>query len=475
MKKMLLAALVMLLFINAKAAINVQFGYLNAAGETLAISLKNDMVISEMKTFKDLKAFTISSALTTGHFLRIKINGETFADYKTSGEIKKYEAKNTIIEKEINIEHWDSSSGTEVQVSEDLVKFKILPIKESKVITETNSDGTDGCAGCLIAGKYQEIYAALGLEQTPFGLYQKGSKTIHLFFDQDGNSIGSTVPQGIANAKYVIHIIYAFSSADTKPIRYSIKQKSGSFNGSLNFENENIRKGGLNFQGGKTYDAAAEKTFLLGTATDDLSFDIIATKDDGTTVKKATLESYTIKMSPVYHGSFDVGLLKTDLINPTFSNIASPSGSGMVVKQTDASSKGVVTIMASYYASPVIILRHLLMGKKSDVPFYKLGSRNYLDDHKFYERIYPTLGVGISNKTFENFFYGFNFELARGLNLFAGWHYGKVNTFEMPGFQAGVTAVSPEQFEYYKNTTWKNQGAIGVKIDAMIFKNLFGL
>ena len=163
---------------------------------------------------------------------------------------------------------------------------------------------------------------------------------------------------------------------------------------------------------------------------------------------------------------------KTTLSNPTFNLVDYPDADYKVVKLTDQSPKGVVTIMATFYVSPIILLESL--GKNKNIPFYKLTGRSFLDDHKFYERIYPTIGVGLRDKSFENIFYGFNWEIARGLSIFYGWHYGKVNTFEMPGFKPGETHVTAEQFEYYKNTKWKTDTTFGIKVDMLIIKNLFG-
>jgi hypothetical protein len=239
------------------------------------------------------------------------------------------------------------------------------------------------------------------------------------------------------------------------------------------FNNTDIRKNGLGtLQSGENYDGITERKFILGTATDDLTFDIlVATKD--TKITKTVLDNYTIKMSPTYHGSFDIGLIKTNLSNPTYNLVQLPNSTSKVVKLTDDSPKGVVTVMASFYVSPIILLESVL-GKKN-IPYYKLTGRNFLDDHKFYERFYPTVGVGLSDKSFENIFYGINWELARGLSIFGGWHYGKVNTFEMPNHIAGATPVTNDQFEFYKNTKWKTSTSFGIKLDILIVKNLFGL
>lgn len=318
------------------------------------------------------------------------------------------------------------------------------------------------------------------LEETPFGLVSRAGnkKEIHLFFDQFGNSLLSTIPQGIANAQYMVHILYLAPVNHPDQTIYSVKQKSGTFNSGLSINNPGVLNtiaGNTNFQSSNdTKMEIYEKKFLLGTATDDLSFDITATVTDETTKKtaKSVLENYTIKMSPVYHVSMDVGFVQTNLQNPIFTLSQSPTDTFNIVKVDDKSPKGVVTVMATFYTSPIVLLRSLFSKK---VPFYKLTGRNFLDDHKFYERFYPAIGVGINtgDKSFNNIFYGMNWEVARGLSVFAGWHYGKVRTFEMPGYEEGITPVTQKEFDYYSRTSWKTSTAFGIKADILVVTNLF--
>lgn len=115
-----------------------------------------------------------------------------------------------------------------------------------------------------------------------------------------------------------------------------------------------------------------------------------------------------------------------------------------------------------------------VVGKIKSSPFYRLTGRNFLDDHKIYERFYPTVGVGVSNRILENFFYGINWEIARGLSLFGGWHYGKVRTFEKPGYIPGQTPVTPDEFEFYQKNKWKTETVVGAKLDILIIRNLVG-
>ncbi len=469
MKQPLLILLsVILLGLHSHAqSIHVKFINISTEGNT-EVDISNSSDIAIDSKIKELKSITFNCKdLPAGHKLKITVAGET-KEYSTPGVEKKLDFTNDVLSKEVTIRHFDNNAA---EVVGDQIKFRFISeVNQTgrSVSTNTGQNILQKSIADFLATNYSN------LESTPFGFINPSEKErrIHIFFDNLGNSLLSTIPSGISNAQYVVHIIYPFSLSDPDRVSYSVKQKSGSFSSALLFNNNNIRNeipGSL--QAGEKIDGITERTFLLGTATDDLTFDIIeATKD--TKVTKTVLETYTIKMSPVYHGSFDVGLIKTNLSNPNFSLVQLPGSTNQVVKQTDESPKGVVTVMASFYVSPVVLLQSLL-GKKK-IPFYKLTGRSFLDDHKFYERIYPTIGVGVSDKAFENLFYGVNWELARGLSIFGGWHYGKVRTFGMPNFKAGVTPVTNTEFDFYQNTKWEKSTAIGIKLDILIVKNLFG-
>jgi len=108
------------------------------------------------------------------------------------------------------------------------------------------------------------------------------------------------------------------------------------------------------------------------------------------------------------------------------------------------------------------------------MPDYKTWGRSYYDDHKFYERLYPTVGVGISDSLFVNFFAGFSFEFARGVALTGGYHFGKVNLYNHDsGFQFNNTLVTKEQFELNNDVAWRGNFAFGLTIDAIILTSLF--
>jgi len=303
-----------------------------------------------------------------------------------------------------------------------------------------------------------------------------GDKYVHIFLDMDGNCINATIPQGVSNLQYVIHILYLEAKDNSQIINYSINQTEGEFDGALVFNNS-----GFELMSGRedTVLVWSNREFLLSTSTRDIKFDVIRTivDDKSQPFKSArtVLASYTIKISKVYHGTIDAGFLSTSLANPNYELVNSPTNNDeKVVKKSEDSRRGIVTAMATFYFSPIIFIEKFLFGQ--DIAGYKLYGRNFLDDHKIYERIYPSIGISLNETVFENFFFGLNWEIARGGSLFVGFHYGKINTFNTEGdFKFGETVVNDGGFELRKGTRWLTKLAVGANIDVTIVKSLLGL
>ena len=322
-------------------------------------------------------------------------------------------------------------------------------------------------------------------ETTPFGLIVKSGNTIylgkpyvHIFLDQYGNSIYGTIPQGIADRQYVVHVIYQ-TGIESDLVVFDIKKTKGSFNPSLNYLNSDIR------DDKKTSATSTKilkytwvhKEFLLGTSTSDIEFDLrkttIANGDKPYDYKNDKISTYTINMTPTYHGSFNVGFVNSRLENPTYQLVENPLNSNeKVVKRTNTGNRGITTLMATIYTSPIVLIEKLF-GK--DIPWNKAYGRNFLDDHKFYERIYPVLGVGFTDKSLENVFFGINWEVTRGAGVFLGWHWGKVNTYKTSsGFEFEKTPTSQAEFELNTNHQWATSSlSVGVNVDPFLILRLF--
>jgi hypothetical protein len=219
----------------------------------------------------------------------------------------------------------------------------------------------------------------------------------------------------------------------------------------------------------------SSNTKIVRLSSDDIKFEInnIVGNEGDENVKPTIRGEYTIKMLTCYHVELSAGLLNTRLANPKFSLLASPTNvNEKVVKVDEDMSRGVATLMASFYTSPIVLLKNLFGNKQ---PFHKMSGRNFLADHKLLERIYPTIGVGISEKALENLFLGFNWEFARGGSVYLGYHYGKVRTFSADqNFVFGVTPVSESEFQVRQQVKWQRELAFGVNIDFKVMKYFFG-
>jgi hypothetical protein len=179
----------------------------------------------------------------------------------------------------------------------------------------------------------------------------------------------------------------------------------------------------------------AEYILVIKTADTDIDFDLYR-YENGQQSRKV---SYNITMT----ANISVGLLATWLQNPTYSMANDPNNNTLkVVKASDQHNRGFGTIFATLYTSPITLIKYYIDRKKikkkgvtgvhDPVAIFQLHSKDYLYMRPVWERIYPTIGVGISDKVFQNLFFGLNWEFARGGSFFAGGHYGRVNVFNAP-------------------------------------------
>ena len=332
-------------------------------------------------------------------------------------------------------------------------------------------------------GNYLVSDYGITLDNQINGGYEFGGPDFsHIFIDEFGNTIKTTIPQGLADQMYVVHIIYTVNKDETANKIYAIKQTKGRFNPALRAEN--TREDGANvLQSAEDIDIY-EKTYSLSKSTDDIEFDLMVTAEDGT---KTKIESFKISMTPDYHWSVHAGLLNTWLSNPSYQLLENPVNSATkVLKRSGAGYRGVVIVSATLYTSPFTLIRYAIqkqklkkrssLDMKNPVPKSQKWQKSYLYERSLLDRFYPTIGVGLKDKTFENLFGGFNIEFARGGYLFLGVHYGKVNFFEKPeNFEFGKTIITQAEFDLRKDEKWKINFAAGINVDFVILTNLFKL
>lgn len=342
-----------------------------------------------------------------------------------------------------------------------------IPDSDEPVLSVTASE--------WISREYPElIQTRFGLQLLKSSKSFSGSEYTHIFFDQYGNSIISTIPQGIADRQYVIHVVYLAPAENTTAISYLINQTAGEYLDALVFRGDS-EIGEFRLTSRVNY-VWTETVTCLSTSTSDIQVEIVRTSyepcQDDLEENNVIVANRSIRMSPVYIGSFEVGLLNSTLADPVYSLIPLQSDSVGVLHISDDGNRGMVTVMATLYSSPVIWIQKLC---GAEIPAYKLYGRNFLDDHEWYQRFFPAVGLEIGSSAVENLFLGLNYEFARGGNLFGGIHYGRVSTMDLPeGFIAGQTPISVNEFNLLLKEEWCIGAAFGLTLDIGILTNMIG-
>ena len=311
-----------------------------------------------------------------------------------------------------------------------------------------------------------------------------GTKYIHLFFDQNGNSLLHSIPIGIGRANYVVHVIYLIPENNPLNVDYKVNQSTADIEeGVVIRSDESLQNTSLQLQAldpdKKPIKLEWRHTETALTASNfDIKFDIVRS---GFQINEGNLEindpvvvtSKVIKVKKVYHGSIDVGVLKTNLENPTFTLTASDiDPTQMVVKKTNTGSRVLASAMYTFYLSPIVILEKIFTPSK--VQNYKIEGRSFVDDHKIYERIYPTVGIGLSDRLLDNVFIGGKWEFVRGGSLFMGYHWGKVNVLNVDGsFEFEKTHITQAAFNLKTDTKFKGDFCVGLNLDIRIITNLY--
>ncbi|MDD2987137.1 hypothetical protein [Flavobacterium sp.] len=310
-----------------------------------------------------------------------------------------------------------------------------------------------------------------------------GENYIHLFFDQNGNSIISSIPIGISRANYVVHIVYLAPENNLSLIDYSINQSLADINEGVIIRGEGSLGNNLNLQSGSgttTTKLVWKHTELLLTgSSNDIKFDIVRNiyqlNNGQLSISNTnTVASRIIKIKKTYHGSLDVGIISTNLENPTFSLVNSPLDPNVkVVSRTNGGNRVLASAMYTFYVSPVILIQRYILGDKK-IKNYQLEGRNFVEDHEIYQRIYPTFGIGLSDRLLDNLFGGFKWEFVRGGSVFVGYNWSKVNVLNVDAdFEYGNSTITQESFDLKKDNRFRRDFCFGLNLDTRIIFNLF--
>lgn len=475
-----------------------------------------------MKNFTLLILFTLITFTGHSQTYKIRIGGaagqevdiENLSDSKFKEAIKTFEIKKDPGDAKKNVKKFKISSSNESEefltdgnyhtvtftsdvrngslyISDDKgvsigTPFKLLGSGAGTLVTDKDGatfemprdkTATNYIVNTLFKGeiKYHE---GIGLKiKTSKNTGFIGNDYVHVFFDQNGNSLIRSIPIGIGRANYVAHVVYLTPSDNPLNIEYHINQVSADVDEGVNIRGD----GGLN--NNPITLAGIDKTtvklewkhyeILLEPSSYDVVFDIKRSEGFLENSDPKIVATRVIKMKKVYHGSIDIGVLKTDLENPDFALVTNPADPAQsVVKKTNAGSRILASAMYTFYFSPIVAIEKLFQSKK--VSNYRLEGRTFVDDHKWYERIYPTVGVGLNDRLLDNVFVGGKWEFIRGGSVFAGYNWGKVNTLNVDeNFEYESTAITQAEFDLKTNTKWDGAFCFGFNLDLRIITNLF--
>lgn len=468
---------------------------------SFVLKSSNDGQESPLKT--NISEIISSSENLSAVFVTLKNPVENGPDYKVSveGIQDTFDITSTVSTVKLEIDGFDFNGikititdGNEFTVTSMLNSLISESNIESDETTGENDEGDDGGEGDedgdlpfktpeeIVSELFPDLISkqrvGLMLPNSNANTMYGGKDYVHIFLDGYGNPILRAIPQGSPEKTYVVHIVTSIPETSYTTIRYNVKQTQGGIDDVLVFRNSG-KIDNVNIESGQSY-KYYHYELALTESNKNIVFEVYRGITDGKALTNTKLSTQTIPIK-IYHGSFDIGLVSSDLENPTFAFIASTDDAGMgKVKRSDQGKRGIVTTMATFYTSPIVLLEKYIFkpkdknGNEIEIPDYKLTGRNFVSDHKIYERVYPTIGLGISEVALENIVFGFNWEAVRGASLFVGWHHGKVNTFNEMGsdFSFEDTVIDKERFDLHIKEEWKTDFAIGFNLDILVLMNL---
>lgn len=285
------------------------------------------------------------------------------------------------------------------------------------------------------------------------------NKTVHVYIDEFGKTYGGGFPTTAReDYSYTLHIFYVDDGNREATEQFAVEVE-GIYQPVFDIYGAaaigELRKDdptGSQSSGGASVTVKEITYEKMGPYTGSFTVEIKKQTKDGQEIKtENVLNKKTIKVATLHQISVSVGLLGTYLSDPSNFELAElPSGENTVIAD-DPETRGLFTVMATFYPVP----RNLLYAPNS-----------------FKERIGFNVGTSLDNDFDQNFFGGISIDLARGLSIAGGLHYGRVTRL------AGVDddfnfGEDVYEGEIKTKEEWHPGFYIGAVIDARVFGTLF--
>jgi hypothetical protein len=290
--------------------------------------------------------------------------------------------------------------------------------------------------------------------------YDRKRNIAYFFFDENGVSIGPK-PVNIDADDYIM-IYMAVPESDKNSYTIDIE---GEYD-AVDLEIRSHKAIAIGAAQG-TGNTAVKYTHITGTFGPFTSEHVtVKFYKDGLELEKTT----DIKINKLYHVAIGASFISTSLPYPTFdvAPITSTADNTIIIMDND--NRSLATFNVIFYWKPTIDwIKRWGNDSESNVT----TGRDVLKEASFWERLNPTFGVSLNGEWKENFFMGGTFEFARGGNITAGWHYGKVQQLTDRNFVLGEDVFIGTKDDIKLDDTWKWGFFFGITLDTRILNALF--
>lgn len=175
-----------------------------------------------------------------------------------------------------------------------------------------------------------------------------------------------------------------------------------------------------------------------------------------------------VRINKLYNVAIGASFISTNLEKPSFDIFPIAGTTNNTINTINNGSRTLATFNVIYYWKPTIDWVSGKLKGKSNIT----RGRDILKEATFWERLNPTFGVAINSEWRENFFFGGNFEFARGGSISAGWHYGKVQKLADSNFKLGTDVYTGTKEDIKLTDTWQTGFFFGITLDTRIFNKI---
>lgn len=295
----------------------------------------------------------------------------------------------------------------------------------------------------------EEYLAQSGIDNNQ---YSEKSNLVVLYYDSLGSALFPVPVNVDQDDRFEIHIIHLANQ------RFEVKQTEGDFvPTSLRIERTETPVAAEGEREDEAIPWTQSVRYFGPFTTDHFGFSIRRT--DPGAGEAPVNETHRFSIDPLYDVSFKIALVHTDLIDRAFRVAPRRGGPDSTITSTNGKERGVVVFQAVFY-------NWFWLGRGIDP----------IKESKVFPHIYPTLGVALSDKVFENFFGGFNIDVARGFSVTGGVHFGKVHDLA-ERFQNRRFRINQDPFSgpggIQTTDEWQTGVFVGASIDIRVFNGLF--